>query len=89
MHDGGGGHFGGGHMGGHVGGHPGGHVGGHAANPGHHHHHGLPGTVPANPGYISNGEQAGHPRVAVPGQFTPVLVLVGLAVVLAIVLLVI
>ena len=86
MHDGGGGggHFGGGHMGGHVGGH----VGGHAVNPGHH-HHGSPGTVPANPGYISNGEQAGHPRVAVPGQFTPVLVLVGLAVVLAIVLLVI
>ena len=85
MHDGGGGHFGGGHMGGHVGGH----AGGHAANPAHHHHHGVPGTVPANPGYISNGEQAGHPRLAVPGQFTPVLVLVGLAVVLAIVLLVI
>jgi hypothetical protein len=76
-------------MGGHVGGHVGGRVGGHAVNPGHHHHHGSPGTVPAQPGYIPNGEQLGHRRMAAPGQFTPVLVLVGLAVIVAIVMLVI
>ena len=87
MHDGGGGHMGGGHMGG---GHMGGNAGGHAANPAHH-HHGSPGPAPVSPGYLANGEQTGHSGlVAAAGQrFTPVFVLVGVAVIIAIVMLVI
>jgi hypothetical protein len=86
MHDGGGGHMGGGHMGGHTGGN----VGGHSVNPTHHHHR-SPGTAPVSPGYMANGEQTGHSGlVAAAGQrFTPVLVLVGVAVIIAIVMLVI
>jgi hypothetical protein len=80
MHDGGGGHMGGGHMG-----------TGHAGTPAAHHHHGSPGTAPVSPGYMANGEQTGHSGlVAAAGQrFTPVLVLVGVAVVIAIVMLLI
>jgi hypothetical protein len=91
MHDGGGGHMGGGHMGGgHMGGHMGGNAGGHPVNPAHH-HHGSPGTAPVSPGYLANGEQTGHSGlVAAAGQrFTPVFVLVGVAVIIAIVMLVI
>ena len=45
--------------------------------------------TPVAPGYISNGEQRGRNHPAVHGQFTPVLVLVGIAVIVAIVMLVI
>jgi hypothetical protein len=84
MHDGGGGHMGGGHMGGHMG-------TGHAGTPAaHHHHHGSPGTDPANPGYLANGPQTGRNGLAGAGQrITPVVVLVGVAVIIAIVMLVI
>jgi len=86
MHDGGGGHMGGGHMGGQ---HMGGHAGVHQVNPAHH-HHGPAGTVPGNPGHITNGEQTGRYGLAAVGQrFTPVVVLVSVAVILAIVMLLI
>ncbi len=87
MHDGGGGHMGGGHMGGHIGGH----AGGHQANLAHqHHHHGSAGMIPGNPGHIANGEQTGRYGLAAAGQrFTPVIVLVGVAMIVAIVILLI
>jgi hypothetical protein len=86
MHDGGGGHMGGGHMGGHMGGN----VGGHSANPAHHHHHGSPGADPVGLGYLAGGDQARrNGMVAAAGQrFTSVFVLVGVAVIIAIVMLV-
>ena len=86
MHDGGGGHMGGGHMGGHMGGN----AGGHSVNPAHH-HHGSPGPDPVGLGYLANGDQARrNGMVAAAGQrFTPVFVLVGVAVIIAIVMLVI
>ena len=78
--------MGGGHMGGHVGGN----AGGHSVNPAHH-HHGSPGTDPVGLGYLANGEQNGHNGlVGAAGQrFTPVFLLVGVAVIIAIVMLVI
>jgi hypothetical protein len=86
MHDGGGGHMGGGHMGGQ---HMGGHAGVHQVNPAHH-HHGSTGTVPGNPGHITSAEQTGRYGLAAAGQrFTPVVVLVGVAVIVAIVMLLI
>jgi hypothetical protein len=85
MHDGGGGHFGGGHMGGHVGGH----VGGHGVNPAHHHHHGSPDMNPVIPGYLPSDAQRRRNDLAVAGQrYVPMIAFVAFAVILAIVLLV-
>jgi len=85
MHDGGGGHFGGGHMGGHAGGH----VGGHAVNPGHHHYHGSPDMTPVSPGYLPSDAQRSRGFAAAGQRFAPTIAFLVFAVILAIVLLVV
>ena len=83
MHDGGGGHFGGGHMGGHVGGH----AGGHAGNPAH--HHGSPDMNVAGPGYLPSDAQRSRSFAAAGQRFAPTIAFLVFAVILAIVLLVV